>query len=52
MSLHHLSFGDCHKMMDLPEMLLPSLLSLRIWGDFPGGGGLKERCSKNASYWP
>ncbi|KAJ0717033.1 putative P-loop containing nucleoside triphosphate hydrolase, leucine-rich repeat domain superfamily [Helianthus annuus] len=48
-SLHHLSFDYCPKMMDLPEMLLPSLLSLNIWGDCPG---LKERCSKNGSYWP
>ncbi|KAJ0860343.1 putative virus X resistance protein-like, coiled-coil [Helianthus annuus] len=49
-SLHHLTFRKCPKMMDLPEMLLPSLLSLRIiWGDCPV---LKERCSKNGSYWP
>ncbi|KAJ0717044.1 putative leucine-rich repeat domain superfamily [Helianthus annuus] len=48
-SLHHLSFIHCPKMMDLPEMLLPSLLSLHIWGDCPG---LKERCSKKGSYWP
>ncbi|KAJ0860208.1 putative P-loop containing nucleoside triphosphate hydrolase, leucine-rich repeat domain superfamily [Helianthus annuus] len=53
-SLHHLSFFKCPNMMDLPEMLLPSLLSLYIWfGDCPGGGGgLKERCSKKGSYWP
>ncbi|KAJ0483320.1 putative P-loop containing nucleoside triphosphate hydrolase, leucine-rich repeat domain superfamily [Helianthus annuus] len=51
-SLHHLSFLNCPKMMDLPEMVLPSLLSLRFLGDCPGGGGLKERCSKNGSYWP
>ncbi|XP_035837585.1 putative disease resistance RPP13-like protein 1 [Helianthus annuus] len=50
-SLHHLTFYRCPKMMDLPEMLLPSLLSLNIWYDCPGGG-LKERCSKNGSYWP
>ncbi|KAJ0717085.1 putative P-loop containing nucleoside triphosphate hydrolase, leucine-rich repeat domain superfamily [Helianthus annuus] len=49
-SLQHLSFQDCPKMMDLPEMLLPSLLSLEILGDCPGG--LKERCSKKGSYWP
>ncbi|KAM0069545.1 putative P-loop containing nucleoside triphosphate hydrolase, leucine-rich repeat domain superfamily [Helianthus debilis subsp. tardiflorus] len=49
-SLQHLSFSECPNMMDLPEMLLPSLLSLRIWGDCPEG--LKERCSKNGSYWP
>ncbi|KAJ0859653.1 putative P-loop containing nucleoside triphosphate hydrolase, leucine-rich repeat domain superfamily [Helianthus annuus] len=47
-SLHHLSFGDCPKMKDLPEMLLPSLLSLSILGDCP----LEERCCKNGSYWP
>ncbi|KAJ0483281.1 putative virus X resistance protein-like, coiled-coil [Helianthus annuus] len=50
-SLHHLSFSNCPKMKDLPEMLLPSLLSLNIWlGDYPEG--LKERCSKKGSYWP
>ncbi|KAJ0860338.1 putative P-loop containing nucleoside triphosphate hydrolase, leucine-rich repeat domain superfamily [Helianthus annuus] len=49
-SLQHLSFDDCPKMMDLPEMLLPSLLRLHI--RFCGGGGLKERCSKKGSYWP
>ncbi|KAJ0716991.1 putative virus X resistance protein-like, coiled-coil [Helianthus annuus] len=51
-SLQHLTFSHCPKMMDLPEMLLPSLLSLNIWlGDYPEGG-LKERCSKKGSYWP
>ncbi|KAF5775336.1 putative leucine-rich repeat domain superfamily [Helianthus annuus] len=50
-SLHELYFHECPKMMDLPEMLLPSLLRLRIRGDCPGGG-LKERCSKKGSYWP
>ncbi|KAJ0860403.1 putative P-loop containing nucleoside triphosphate hydrolase, leucine-rich repeat domain superfamily [Helianthus annuus] len=49
-SLHHLTFNRCPKMMDLPEMLLPSLLSLHIRGDCPGS--LKERCSKKGSYWP
>ncbi|KAJ0717039.1 putative P-loop containing nucleoside triphosphate hydrolase, leucine-rich repeat domain superfamily [Helianthus annuus] len=49
-SLQHLTFSFCPKMMDLPEMLLPSLLSLNIWGDCPEG--LKERCSKNGGYWP
>ncbi|KAJ0860265.1 putative P-loop containing nucleoside triphosphate hydrolase, leucine-rich repeat domain superfamily [Helianthus annuus] len=49
-SLHHLTFHNCPKMMDLPEMLLPSLLRLVISGDCPEG--LKERCSKNGSYWP
>ncbi|KAJ0860304.1 putative P-loop containing nucleoside triphosphate hydrolase, leucine-rich repeat domain superfamily [Helianthus annuus] len=48
-SLQDLSFWDCPKMMDLPEMLLPSLLKLYIWYDCPG---LKERCRKNGSYWP
>ncbi|KAJ0717018.1 putative leucine-rich repeat domain superfamily [Helianthus annuus] len=48
-SLHHLTFHNCPKMMDLPEMLLPSLWRLRIWDDCPG---LKERCSKKGSYWP
>ncbi|KAJ0483317.1 putative P-loop containing nucleoside triphosphate hydrolase, leucine-rich repeat domain superfamily [Helianthus annuus] len=47
--LHHLTFSHCPKMMDLPEMLLPSLLSLNIGNDCPK---LKERCSKNGSYWP
>ncbi|KAJ0860246.1 putative leucine-rich repeat domain superfamily [Helianthus annuus] len=47
-SLHHLTFLYCPKMMDLPELLLPSLLRLRIWGDCP----VKERCSKKGSYWP
>ncbi|KAJ0851169.1 putative P-loop containing nucleoside triphosphate hydrolase, leucine-rich repeat domain superfamily [Helianthus annuus] len=49
-SLHHLTFLNCPKMMDLPEMLLPSLLRLCILGDCPEG--LKERCSKKGSYWP
>ncbi|KAM0069532.1 putative virus X resistance protein-like, coiled-coil [Helianthus debilis subsp. tardiflorus] len=48
-SLKHLFFYNCPKMMDLPEMLLPSLLSLYISGDCPN---LKERCSKKGSYWP
>ncbi|KAJ0716982.1 putative P-loop containing nucleoside triphosphate hydrolase, leucine-rich repeat domain superfamily [Helianthus annuus] len=48
-SLHHLSFLNCPKMMYLPELLLPSLLSLPILYDCPG---LKERCSKNGIYWP
>ncbi|KAJ0860315.1 putative leucine-rich repeat domain superfamily [Helianthus annuus] len=48
-SLHHLSFHRCPKMMDLPEMLLPSLLSLNIRFNCPV---LEERCSKKGSYWP
>ncbi|KAF5775324.1 putative virus X resistance protein-like, coiled-coil [Helianthus annuus] len=47
--LHHLTFYRCPKMMDLPELLLPSLLSLNIRDDCPK---LKERCSKKGSYWP
>ncbi|MFS7926337.1 putative leucine-rich repeat domain superfamily [Helianthus anomalus] len=49
-SVQRLTFFECPKMMDLPEMLLPSLLSLYISGNCPEG--LKERCSKNGSYWP
>ncbi|KAD6453260.1 hypothetical protein E3N88_07965 [Mikania micrantha] len=48
-SLQHLSFYDCPNMKDLPEQLLPSLLSLEIWQNCPN---LKERCSKGGSYWP
>ncbi|KAK1407011.1 hypothetical protein QVD17_38621 [Tagetes erecta] len=48
-SLQHLTFWNCPKMMELPEMLLPSLLSLTIWGNCPI---LKERCSKGGYYWP
>ncbi|XP_022002561.2 putative disease resistance protein At3g14460 [Helianthus annuus] len=47
-SLHHLTFGFCPKMMDLPEMLFPSLLRLEI-SYCPN---LKERCSKRGCYWP
>ncbi|MFS7926205.1 putative leucine-rich repeat domain superfamily [Helianthus anomalus] len=49
-SIQRLSFIHCPKMKDLPEMLLPSLLRLDIWGNCPEG--LKERCSKKGSYWP
>ncbi|KAK1418915.1 hypothetical protein QVD17_28066 [Tagetes erecta] len=49
MSLQHLSFWDCPKMMDLPEMLLPSLLSLNI---LLNCAKQKERCSKGGCYWP
>ncbi|KAL9992801.1 putative P-loop containing nucleoside triphosphate hydrolase, leucine-rich repeat domain superfamily [Helianthus debilis subsp. tardiflorus] len=48
-SLQHLYFINCPKMMDLPEMLLPSLLRLNIGGNCPN---LKERCSENGSYRP
>ncbi|KAJ0860256.1 putative leucine-rich repeat domain superfamily [Helianthus annuus] len=47
-SLQELYISYCPKMTDLPEMLLPSLLSLRIWFC----PGLKKRCSKKGSYWP
>ncbi|KAJ0851128.1 putative leucine-rich repeat domain superfamily [Helianthus annuus] len=30
-SLQHLYFTGCHNMLELPEMLLPSLLRLNIW---------------------
>ncbi|KAK1407030.1 hypothetical protein QVD17_38640 [Tagetes erecta] len=49
-SLQHLFFYYCPKMIELPEMLLPSLLSLQIWGDCREE--LKERCSKGGCYWP
>ncbi|KAL8238593.1 hypothetical protein R6Q59_015160 [Mikania micrantha] len=48
-SLQHLAFYDCPNMKDLPEQLLPSLLSLRIWSNC---SNLEERCSKGGSYWP
>ncbi|KAI3703325.1 hypothetical protein L1987_73297 [Smallanthus sonchifolius] len=41
--LQHLRFDECPNMMELPEELLPSLLSLRIWYNCPK---LKERCSE------
>ncbi|KAJ0483200.1 putative leucine-rich repeat domain superfamily [Helianthus annuus] len=47
-ALQHLSFDNCPNMMDLPEALLPSLLSLQI-AECPD---LKERCSKRGCYWP
>ncbi|KAF5775319.1 putative P-loop containing nucleoside triphosphate hydrolase, leucine-rich repeat domain superfamily [Helianthus annuus] len=46
-SLQHLYFWKCPKMMDLPEMLLPSLLRLNI----SGCPNLKERYRKNGSHW-
>ncbi|KAK1407027.1 hypothetical protein QVD17_38637 [Tagetes erecta] len=51
-SLQHLFFYNCPKMMELSQMLLPSLLSLQFLGDFTKE--LKERCSssKGGSYWP
>ncbi|KAJ0717423.1 putative P-loop containing nucleoside triphosphate hydrolase, leucine-rich repeat domain superfamily [Helianthus annuus] len=49
-SLQHLTFHSCPKLNDLPEMLLPSLLSLTIKYNCPK---LKERCSGRGShYWP
>ncbi|KAI3504116.1 hypothetical protein L1887_32660 [Cichorium endivia] len=47
-SLQHLSIDECPKTMDLPESLLPSLLSLRIHRC----PNLKEKSSKGGSYWP
>ncbi|KAJ0483676.1 putative P-loop containing nucleoside triphosphate hydrolase, leucine-rich repeat domain superfamily [Helianthus annuus] len=49
-SLQHLNISNCPKVNDLPETLLPSLLSLIINGDCPK---LKERCEGRGShYWP
>ncbi|KAM0009636.1 putative P-loop containing nucleoside triphosphate hydrolase, leucine-rich repeat domain superfamily [Helianthus debilis subsp. tardiflorus] len=49
-SLQHLDISNCPKVNDLPETLLPSLLSLRLKGDCPK---LKERCEGRGShYWP
>nr|KAJ0214951.1 hypothetical protein LSAT_V11C300148320 [Lactuca sativa] len=47
-SLQHLSIIECPEAIDLPEMLLPSLLRLII----VGCPNLKERSSKRGSYWP
>ncbi|KAJ0478929.1 putative virus X resistance protein-like, coiled-coil [Helianthus annuus] len=48
-SLQHLTIHRCPKVKDLPETLLPSLLSLMI-DECPK---LKERCSGRGShYWP
>ncbi|XP_021979842.1 putative disease resistance RPP13-like protein 1 [Helianthus annuus] len=48
-SLQHLAIFSCPKVNDLPETLLPSLLSLRI-EECPK---LKERCEGRGShYWP
>ncbi|KAJ0717402.1 putative P-loop containing nucleoside triphosphate hydrolase, leucine-rich repeat domain superfamily [Helianthus annuus] len=49
-SLQHLRISYCPKVNDLPEALLPSLLSLRIQSNCPK---LKERCEGRGShYWP
>ncbi|KAI3504126.1 hypothetical protein L1887_32671 [Cichorium endivia] len=47
-SLQHLLIHNCPKMMDLPEKLLPSLLSLRICRC---PNNLKEKSSIGGSYW-
>ncbi|XP_076908435.1 putative disease resistance RPP13-like protein 1 [Bidens hawaiensis] len=48
-SLQHLEIEKCPKMIHLPEWLLPSLLSLRIY-ECPN---LEERCNGRGShYWP
>ncbi|PWA69864.1 NB-ARC domains-containing protein [Artemisia annua] len=48
-SLQHLFIWFCRKMKDLPEELLPSLLSLLIW-QCPDE--MKEKTSRRGSYWP
>ncbi|PWA36361.1 NBS-LRR resistance-like protein [Artemisia annua] len=48
-SLQHLFISFCPKIKNLPEKLLPSLLSLDIRGRCPN---LKERCRRGGSYWP
>ncbi|PWA55013.1 NBS-LRR resistance-like protein [Artemisia annua] len=47
-SLEHLFIYNCPKIINLPEMLLSSLLSLRIY-DCPN---LKEKCSRRGAYGP
>ncbi|PWA84498.1 NB-ARC domains-containing protein [Artemisia annua] len=47
-SLQYLWISKCPKIKDLPQTLLPSLLSLEIWGC----PNLKERCSRGGCYWP
>ncbi|KAJ0478598.1 putative P-loop containing nucleoside triphosphate hydrolase, leucine-rich repeat domain superfamily [Helianthus annuus] len=46
-SLQHLFLGDCPKMKHLPDILLPSLLSLKI----KKCPKLEGRCSRRGSYW-
>ncbi|GKF17425.1 NB-ARC domains-containing protein [Tanacetum coccineum] len=48
-SLQHLYIENCRKIEDLPERLLPSLLTLRI-RECPDN--LKEKISRRGSYWP
>ncbi|XP_076919687.1 putative disease resistance RPP13-like protein 1 [Bidens hawaiensis] len=46
-SLQHLAIWDCPEVMRLPEVLLPSLLSLRIMKCL----NLEESCDRRGSYW-
>ncbi|XP_035837596.1 putative disease resistance protein At3g14460 isoform X2 [Helianthus annuus] len=46
-SLQHLFLSDCPRMKHLPDILLPSLLSLNI-EECPK---LEGRCSRRGSYW-
>ncbi|GJR09544.1 NB-ARC domains-containing protein [Tanacetum coccineum] len=46
-SLQHLQIGSCPKMKELPQTLLPSLLSLVIYEC----RDLKERCSKGGGFY-
>ncbi|PWA82641.1 NB-ARC domains-containing protein [Artemisia annua] len=48
-SLQHLEIWNCPKMKDLPEKLLPSLLSLEI---YRCTDEITEKTSKRGSYWP
>ncbi|GKF96793.1 NB-ARC domains-containing protein, partial [Tanacetum coccineum] len=48
-SLQHLEIMNCPKIQDLPETLLPSLLTLSIW---QCTDNLKEKTSRRGSYWP
>ncbi|GKE45559.1 NB-ARC domains-containing protein, partial [Tanacetum coccineum] len=48
-SLQHLRIQNCRKIQDLPETLLPSLLTLTIY-ECPDN--LKEKISRRGSYWP
>ncbi|KAD6453339.1 hypothetical protein E3N88_08044 [Mikania micrantha] len=47
-SLQHLHLFNCPNLMDLPEMLLPTLLSFRT----KNCPNLKQRCSTGGCYWP
>ncbi|GKG05869.1 NB-ARC domains-containing protein, partial [Tanacetum coccineum] len=48
-SLQHLEISNCPKIKDLPETLLPSLLTLIIR---ECSDNLKEKISRRGSYWP